>query len=70
MPLLGGMPLCATIATGRAVSPGDATCVRSAAFGSVIVRSESQGGKHQIGFTQHVSSVLGRNGRGAANPAP
>jgi hypothetical protein len=31
---------------------------------------EIQGGKHEIGFTQHVSSVLGRNGRDAANTAP
>jgi hypothetical protein len=44
--------------------------LRAAVFGSVILRSESQGGKHEIGFTQHVSSVLGRNGRGAANAAP
>ena len=27
-------------------------------------------GRHEIGVTQHVSSVLGRNGRGAANAAP
>jgi hypothetical protein len=38
--------------------------------GFVIVRSESQGGEHESGFTQHVSSVLGCNGRDAANAAP
>ena len=38
--------------------------------GFVIVRSESQGGEHESGFTQHVSSVLGRNARDAANATP
>jgi hypothetical protein len=30
----------------------------------------NQEGKREIGFTQHVSSVFGRNGRSAANAAP
>ena len=59
-------------AAPRAVSPGDATRGRGFAPQSLILLScdrKVREASMRSGFTQHVSSDLGRNGRGAAKPA-